>query len=59
MNRSTPSEPTMAQALRRARRTLGLDSPNTLAQVGGMGFGENPIPMVIWSSISSPKEDYP
>lgn len=30
----------MVQTLHRARQTLGLGSPNTLAQVGGFGFGE-------------------
>ena len=30
----------MSQILRRAQRSLGLGSRTTLAQVGGLGFGE-------------------
>lgn len=30
----------MVHTLRRAQQTAGLGSPNTLAQVGGFGFGE-------------------
>ena len=35
-----PSRTTMVQTLRRAQRSLGIGSTTTLALVGGVGFGE-------------------
>ena len=35
-----PSVTPMSQILRRAQRSLGIGSRTTLAQIGGLGFGE-------------------